>query len=453
MRKVDQVRSPRQFRGWARSAAIITLVGTATGCWDFTSVEAPDVTRASDLDTPEGAVVKYNGAVGAFAIAFGSFSSGVGAAPSTQIVATGVLADEFTNLSSGSDLVEFDSRQVPDPSLSGGPYSNLHAARVNALIAARALERLAPTPASRIGELYAYVGYVHLFLAESFCSGLTLTEVTAAGPVAYGIPLTTAEMLEQAVIAFDSAAQFSGDSSRVRDLASIGKGHALLNLGDTESAAAAVANVPTSFQFVTSHSAQVQPNAIEAMFTAGAISVSDHEGGIGLDFVSAMDPRVLTATVGPVVVWSGASDAGSSNILASGVEARLIIAEAELQAGRTTRWLEELNALRTAGSRDGQGNWRAGTGGVAGLEPLSDPGVDSERRDLMFRERAFWLFGSGHRLGDLRRLIRQYGRSEDQVFPTGLHHSGRSFGDAVNLTPPQSARSNPNFAGCLDRDA
>jgi hypothetical protein len=39
--------------------------------------------------------------------------------------------------------------------------------------------------------------------------------------------------------------------------------------------------------------------------------------------------------------------------------------------------------------------------------------------DLYFRQKAFWTFSRGQRLGDLRRLIRQYGRTQDKVFPTG----------------------------------
>jgi hypothetical protein len=53
------------------------------------------------------------------------------------------------------------------------------------------------------------------------------------------------------------------------------------------------------------------------------------------------------------------------------------------------------------------------------LDPLSDPGTADERRELFFRERAFWLYGTGHRLGDLRRLIHRYGQDPEAVFPTG----------------------------------
>ena len=64
----------------------------------------------------------------------------------------------------------------------------------------------------------------------------------------------------------------------------------------------------------------------------------------------------------------------------------------------------------------------------------------------MFRERAFWLYLSGHRLGDLRRMVRQYGRSADAVFPGGGgkpyiingNNKGGVFGNEVNL--PDSVR-------------
>ena len=39
--------------------------------------------------------------------------------------------------------------------------------------------------------------------------------------------------------------------------------------------------------------------------------------------------------------------------------------------------------------------------------PTLDPGDAVGRENLLFRERAFWLFLTGHRMGDLRRLISQ----------------------------------------------
>jgi hypothetical protein len=149
-------------------------------------------------------------------------------------------------------------------------------------------------------------------------------------------------------------------------------------------------------------------------------------------------------------------------VLASGVEARLIQAEAALQANDGS-WLTMLNTLRTDGTFDTQPNadnpgqtdtlWHAGTGGVPGLAPLSDPQTANDDVDLLFRERAFWLFVTGHRQGDLRRLIRQYHRRQESVYPTGFYQGGLSaYGTDVTAPIPPQERLNPLFTGCLNRD-
>jgi len=72
----------------------------------------------------------------------------------------------------------------------------------------------------------------------------------------------------------------------------------------------------------------------------------------------------------------------------------------------------------------------------------------------MFSERAFWLFGTGHRLGDLRRLVRHYGRAAESVFPTGAYFKGGVYGSDVNLPIPLEESNNPLAqTGCLDRRA
>ena len=96
----------------------------------------------------------------------------------------------------------------------------------------------------------------------------------------------------------------------------------------------------------------------------------------------------------------------------------------------------------------------------AALAPLTDPGDQASRVDLMFCERAFWLYLSGHRLGDLRRLVRQYSRSADAVFPGGGgaqyvidgNPKGGIFGNDVNLSIPFDETNNPKFSACIDRN-
>ena len=146
--------------------------------------------------------------------------------------------------------------------------------------------------------------------------------------------------------------------------------------------------------------------------------------------------------------------------LAAGLDARLIEAEAALDAGNVAGWLNILNTLRatkiqiTAPSPTATGTHPGWTTPV--MAPLADPGTQRAREDLLFREMAFWQFGRGYRLGNLRRLIRDYGRAPDgsDTFPVGPHYKGGSFGGDVNLPVTTDEQvGNQNFTGCLDRKA
>ncbi len=108
-------------------------------------------------------------------------------------------------------------------------------------------------------------------------------------------------------------------------------------------------------------------------------------------------------------------DATAPVPLADGIEARLIEAEAQLQAGDRSGMTTTLNDLRQSFPDFGLGN-------------LSTPGTQAEAVDLLFSERAFWLYATGHRLGDMRRLVRPlptgYGLAVNTVFPNGAYHKG-----------------------------
>jgi hypothetical protein len=129
----------------------------------------------------------------------------------------------------------------------------------------------------------------------------------------------------------------------------------------------------------------------------------------------------------------------------------LIEAEAALRANNVSQWLSILNGLRTGPNRVTQVG--TVTLSATALPALSDPGTPEARVNLHFREKAFWTFSRGQRLGDLRRLIRQYGRSPNDVFPVGVHYKGGSYGNDVNMPVVQDEENNPKFRGCLDRNA
>ena len=73
--------------------------------------------------------------------------------------------------------------------------------------------------------------------------------------------------------------------------------------------------------------------------------------------------------------------------------------------------------------------------------------------DLLFRGRAFWMYFTSHRVGDLRRLVRQYSRAPNTVWPTGTYFKGGVYGGDMNLPPSQAEKNNTAFSGCANRDA
>ncbi|HTI64905.1 MAG TPA: hypothetical protein VL524_15375, partial [Gemmatimonadaceae bacterium] len=81
------------------------------------------------------------------------------------------------------------------------------------------------------------------------------------------------------------------------------------------------------------------------------------------------------------------------------------------------------------------------------------PATKDAAINLFFREKALWQFGRGYRMDDLRRLVRQYGRTQDKVFPSGVFFKTGNYGDEVAFPVVDDEKTNPNFKGCIDRNA
>ena len=330
---------------------------------------------------------------------------------------------------------------------------------------ARTLRTYAPTPTSNVGLMFGFIAFVDNLAGEYYCNGIPLSTVVGT-TIVYGDPVPYDSLFGLAIANADSAlANLPGvDSARVRQLASIVKGRALLNRGQFAAAAAAVAQVSTTFRYETDYSSSAGQNEIWNLNTSiKRYTVADTEANVGLPFVSANDPRVPRVSGGSVFdsgfpitsnrqgIWGQYSPVA----IATGIEARLIEAEVALQAGDTTTWLNDLNVLRTntALYPPIQSGFTRGPT----LGNLADPGTFAGRVNVMFYERGFWLFSTGHRLGDMRRLIRPttqggYGRGVSTVYPTGIFIKGGLYGDATMLPIPFDEENNPKFAQCTDRN-
>jgi hypothetical protein len=299
-------------------------------------------------------------------------------------------------------------------------------------------------------------GYSEVLLAELFCSGIPLSTVDYNGDYTLAPGSSSEDVYRDAIALFDSALTTATDSERVLNLARVGKARALLDLGRYSEAGQAVASVPDGFRYLESYSDQGPTMSSWANFVyidptipvpMRFGTVADREGSTGLDYLTSGDPRTAAMTTGmnqygmPLYVPTKYTPT-TSIVLADWIEARLIESEVALQAGDTTTWLGKLNYLRE-------------TAITPALPDTTDPGSPDRRVNLLFRERAFWLFLTGQRQGDMRRLIRQYGRTPDSVYPHGTYPGAvSSYGTAVTAPIPAKERAyNPKFTGCRSRGA
>lgn len=545
-------------------AALVVLM--SIGCKDLSG------TPGLPAGTPNPAY--YDDSSGAVGLRNGTISRMGGSIPA-YLVDAGLLTDELedegyhasagTLLSNGNVIVDpLDERILPEGTYGGTiSYGNLQGVRAYANLALHALALYDTAPGVRAtqrvlrSELYAMSGYAEILLSDLFCSGVPLSTLDFHQDFTYAPSSRWNQVYQHASVLLDSALQLSPANDSVLNLARVLKGRAQLALGRYAAAADDVALVPNAFQYRLTF--KTGPDFTSNYITHtpyGGATVADREGGTGLPYRSSGDPRTTTTVVClPGSYNCSASDtlmiptkyAGGTYVpfvVANGIEARLIEAEAALQANSSSaQWLTILNALRTTGTQDtvptetlvdtlgytgctvvgacdakgfqvsvdythlvlldsttvtmSGAAYRAcptlnptgtfdcrnptvyvyrvsfvvmahpGTGGVSGLVPLSDPGAlltDANaqlaaRIAVLFRERAYWLFLTGHRQGDLRRLLRQYGQyaafhSQAQVYPSGIYPAPGNglYGQDFTVPIPTAEYTNPNYHGCLNRD-
>ncbi len=437
------LKSPQPLRIGALAFTAATLLSGA-GCFDGGLLEVESgVTDLDAVRNAGGFEALRAGAIQGLGGALGGIDSW------GLIVISGALTDEFVVARGGTGIEAIDKRTVDAENEEGhaaGPFGQLSMARLGARQTLDALMSSSSQRQDVISEMYSFLAFLEGLLGETYCSGIPLSEVQGGTPV-FGKPLTSEEVFSRALSHADTALAAESGPSDAAYLARIVRGRILLNLDRPAEAAETVTDVPTdyTFQLQFSSAATAVRNPVFGWIGRARIfSVSDSEGVNGLDFRSAQDPRLKVVYAGlgqdgVTEVWSPEkyhSD-DAPIVVASGVEARLIQAEAALAAGNRSEALAILNALR---AQDPE------------LSPLEDPGTTEGLLDLVFRERAFWLFGTAHRLGDLRRIVRHYGRSVEETFPVGPYFRGGDYGTEVTLPIPQQERNNPLGGVCLSRN-
>jgi hypothetical protein len=438
--------------------ALASLVAGIVACnpGNALKVPQPDNLNSSSLNTAAALPALLAGTLSAFQIAYSGAADEGNGGHEGYINWSGIFTDEM------QDMETFPTRKVVDARLASPSNASLKGYFID-LAQARALadktdgkyDEFAPDSAGH-GVVLALGGYTYIMFAEMYCEGVPVSTLNDNGSITYGQPLTREQILQIAVQRFDSAitvATGAGDANTL-NLARVGLGRALLDSNDDADAAAAVAAVPVSFVYDVgaSTNSAVENNGIwNYTFNEAGFSVSDSEGTNGIQFfdstgVIPADPRVPTLTdtaahggtagVKALFLQQQLYPTQKTNIpLATGIEAQLIIAEHLQRTGGA--YVTILNTLRT----------------TVGLGALAAPGASADQTTQIFRERAFWMYLTGHRLGDMRRLIRQYGRAANTVFPIGTTIQGSPYGTDVNFGISEDENNNPNFHGCLNRNA
>jgi len=457
--------------GLAALTALAMLLATGCSTDEVLTVNDPDVVRPEAINDPAALPVYLTSA---YSEVLAGYDGGV---YEGMINMSGLLSDEFIQTESFPTRFEVDTRNMlVGNSTLVNVFRELSRGRAAADRAASKYVELEQPNVIGRAEALLLSGFAYILFGENYCSGVPFSTLKADQTIEYGAPQATQEIFETAVAKFDTAitvatALSTTKAAAVANAARVGRGRALVNLARFADAATAVTAVPAEFRFELQHSDNTarQNNGVWALsINGGRWGVAEKEGRTGLPFRTASDVRVASRPRssnngngfdgGPMFEAVKYPARTTSVILADGVEAELIKAEAQLRAGNASGFMATLNALR---ANSAVLTARGYTGSLAGL---TDPGSEVGRQDLLFRERAYWLFLTAHRVGDMRRLIRQYGRGAETVFPTGAYSSnGRTsiYGTDTSFPIPVEELNNPdvpqesppNLKGCLNRDA
>lgn len=465
----------RNFRRRSAIAAATFLLASGVvlgACGSVTDtlldVEDPDLITQPNVNSTEGALALQRGALD-------RFRNITGGAESTWLFG-GLLADEWSTSSTFVQNDETDQRQVKfDNSTVTGMLRNLGRVRTASNQALVALREYAPTNTAAIAEMYFARGFAEMQMAQDFCNGIPLSDGSVS-PITFGTPKSVLEVFAVALASLDTALTVNtgtdAQSVLVRNATRVTRARVLLGLNRQADAALAVSAapaVPTSFTYDHTFTTTSGDNIVWSQpASQRRYSVGDSlEGNArnllvrnAIPFFSSKDPRLpvayTTSNAGKDTTKSqdGLTYSRTTTLygrttnlpVVNGIDARLVEAEAALKAGDAAGMLAILNALRAAPPKLGEVT-------PTGLAPLTLPATADAQLDLLFREKAFWTFSRGQRLGDLRRLIRQYGRTPDNTFPVGTHYRGGTYGSDVNLPVVQDEQNNPNFTQCTNRSA
>ncbi len=459
--------------GIARSARL-ALAGAAlfavSGCKNLLDVANPNTLDAGKIGNPVYLDLLANGVQGEYDQML----------TWTSIYAA-KLSDEVTNHHVYYEEQDIDRRDIGDPTTNGtyglAVYAPLHRVRFLADSVAALYKKLEGGDTAgrdlRLARVQAVAGYSYVLLGELLCGTpinvsklYTSDEVLGMAPTRFDDAIKVAKAAKAWATSGTSgmtaaaAAQYAAGADSVLALAQVGAARAYLDLNNKAKAleyAQAVTPAWTSdaspgFQY---WSWFLENSSNNRWWQVAAYSAGGGNREVGLDatpFNGLVDPRVPqqkitvmdgtggTTGTSPGVMVPKASQffnvyngtvagaeitKGSALRMASAIEARYIVAEAQ---GKNTANLAFLNNRRALG----------------GMTAVDAAISDTDYVKALIEQRARDLFLDGHRVGDMRRYKKYYSLD---FWPHGQYLTTTfQYGNQECFPLPLSeTQSNPNL--------
>lgn len=406
-----------------RSVALAALLATAACTDSFFEVSDPDVLEASNIDPEADGVTLARSAFQNLAEAFGDI-----------IVLSAWWSHEARVGDTFPTRNEFGRRFLDDTNgtLNGEGWSPITLA---ASSGEQVVQTLTGTGGLGLGIGAFAEGWALVFLAETFCQGTVAASPTEPGPA-----LSTQQMLDMAIERLGTArtalaAETTDEAEALTTAALVGIARAHLQAGRMAEAAAAAAQVPEDFVFELKYSddpanrGRVGNNVWNFTTARQSLVVPPEYRAIA----DAGDPRISYDDAGRLAQDSELQfyrqqkflSYGTPIRLASGLEARYIIAEA---TGTMADQLLLVNERRAVGNQ----------------EPFVSADPAAVFAELMEqRARDFWL--EGKKMGDYRRN----GHAVPYVLPDNSEYYKPGVGSVGSQqcwpVPDAEKRTNPNF--------
>jgi starch-binding outer membrane protein, SusD/RagB family len=405
------------------TAAFITAaVVTTSACDRLLSVENPANVPVDALNDPGLLPTLESGALQTFQCAYDNYIATVGA-----------LSGEYWVSSNFVDSHPWEWRGVVQIKGTGGScagrtatslgfYTPMQQARFqldDLFKRASALtDDQVPNRQRMLTEARAYGAYAYLILGETMC------DMTVDG----GPKLTSAEVWKMAEDKFTEAITLAttlGDAS-LKNMATVGRARARLDLGKLPEAAADARLVPATFvrnaEYNASTTSQARENRIfNLTFTNLYMSVAPPYQGLTVD--GKPDPRVPVTDLKrlgqdgatPYFQQQKYKTVSSPVAIASYAEAQLILAEASTDQAEKLAALNRVRALNS-------------------ILPLTGEVTDA----IIIEERRRQLFSEGQRYTDMLR--------KKLPFQTGTNRKGQTYSDLTCIPLPDvETQNNPNF--------